>query len=1183
MADREQLKQAIAVQESLRGQIDDAILDATLAALRRQLAELDAPPPRRAQATLLFLDLAGHTELIQGLDPEEIVETIDRALARLAAPVRRRGGRIVRFQGDGFKAVFGLPTAHEKDPDHAIRAALDILSETQAIAAELEAERGRPGFMARIGIDTGLVLIGEGAEGEDSVTGLPVNLAARLEGLAEPGTVLISHHTYQHVRGVFDMQALPPVQVRGFAQPVPTYRILRPKARSFRTRRRGVEGIETRMIGRDAEMSRLQAIYTVLVEDGRGRVITVVGEAGLGKSRLLYEFENWGDLQPVNVQLYRGRARQETQQLPFGLLRDVFVFRCGIFDDDEPAAVRDKLVAGFRALLGDDTAELSAHLVGHLLGYDFSASPHVRALQGDARQLRDLALAQMTAYFRAATGRRPLLLLLEDLHWADDSSLDTIEALAAALRDHPLVILGAARPALYERRPGWMANQLQHERIDLALLGDDSSRQLVTEILQKADAIPDRLRDLVVARAEGNPFYVEELIKMLIEQGVIERRDLAEATGQASEPPAPDEDEHWLIHPERLDAIHIPGTLTGVLQARLDSLPPGERETLQRAAVVGRLFWDAAVAYLGQAAPETIAPLLPSLGQRELVYPREETAFEGTREYVFKHALLRDVTYESVLRRLRRDYHRRAAEWLIGAGGDRVDEFADLIAGHYAAAGDAAAEAAWQARAGAHAAARHALPEAERALSRALTLLESGAILPNRPPESGAILPNRPATAEDAIRENRATRFDLLLEREAIYHIQGRRELQAADLDALDALAAALGDGDRLAEAALCRGFYGNATGDLVMAMTAAEAAERHAAPDDFTRRAKAHLIMAHAYRAQGVYDRARGLLETALALTRRGGPRAVEAEVLRSLGMVAQEQGDIVGLRGYFEQALALARQSGDRRSERRTLNSMGVMEENEGNYEAAWAYFEESLALARNLGDRTGTGTVLGNMGVTAMDTGDLATARTSFEEALAITRETDDAIGINIWLLNLAFVVATEGDTERALALYEEARQGVEAAGDRPTLGYVLNGIGRVLLEAGRAGEALPWLRDALALREELAQAHLLSESQLYLAEALAVLGRTSEAMSYAGAALPRLLAEGLETHEDTQRGLWAAYQALAAAGDTRANEVLARLRAEIEAVAARLPIEMRPRYRNQFPWKRTAIALSVPGTF
>ena len=665
MPDRRQLEQAIAVQESLRGTIDDAILDATLDALRRQLAALEPPPAaRRVQATLLFLDLAGHTGLIQGLDPEEIVEVIDRALARLAQPVRRHGGRIVRYQGDGFKAAFGLPTAQENDPDHAIRAALEIVNEATRIAAELEAERGLPGFQVRLGIDTGLVLIGEGAEGEDSVTGLPVNLAARLEGLAEPGTVLISHHTYQHVRGVFDMQPLPPINVRGFPQPVAVYRVLRPKARSFRTRRRGVEGVETRMVGRDAEIAVLQSHFYAVIEEKQARSMVIVGEAGLGKSRLLYEFENWGDLQPVNVQLYRGRARLETQHLPFGLLRDVFVFRCGIYDDDAPPTVRDKLVAGFRSLLGDEMAEMAAHRVGHLLGYNFSDSPHVRPLLGDARLLREAALQHVVAYFRTATERAPLVLLLEDLHWADDTSLDGIEPLLNALRDRPLLLLGAARPTLYERRPEWLAGRPTHQRLDLKLLADDASAQLVAEILQKAGAVPDRLRDLVVERAEGNPFYVEELIKMLIEQGVIERVTSDERRVTS------DEDsslvtrhsslaEAWLIHLDRLDAIHVPATLTGVLQARLDSLPVAERETLQRASVVGSLFWDAAVVYVGDDDPASVASVWPALGRRELVYSREETAFEGTREFVFKHALLRDVTYESVLLRRRRDYHRR--------------------------------------------------------------------------------------------------------------------------------------------------------------------------------------------------------------------------------------------------------------------------------------------------------------------------------------------------------------------------------------------------------------------------------------------------------------------------------------------------------------------------------------------
>ncbi len=1138
MTDRQQLQQAITVQESLRGTIDDAIIDATIGALRAQLAALEPPPAsesRRVQATVLFMDFAGHTALIQGRDPEEIMEIMDRALTRLAQPVTRHGGRIVRFQGDGYKAVFGAPAARENDPDSAVLAALDIQTVASAIAAELEAEHGLAGFQVRVGVDTGLVLIGGGTEAEDAVTGLPVNLAARLESLAEPSTILISHHTYQHIRGVFDFQPLDPVEAKGFAQPVPVYRVLRRKPRSFRTRRRGVEGIETRMVGRDAELRHLEALFATVVSERRGRMALVVGDAGLGKSRLLYEFENWGDLQPVNVQLYRGRARLETQHVPFGLLRDVFVFRCAILDDDGPATVRDKLVDGFRGVLGDDTAEISAHLVGHLLGYDFSASPHVRPLLDNAHQLRDQALQHLTAYFRAATARTPLVLLLEDLHWADDSSLAEIESLTVALRDRPLLVLGAARPGLFERHPEWMAGHSHCQRIDLALLGDDASGQLVAEILQKAGDIPDRLRELIVSRAEGNPFYVEELIKMLIEQGVI--------VGES---------ERWQIHLDRLETARVPSTLTGVLQARLDSLSPAERETLQRASVVGRLFWDAAVAHVARTEPTAVEPFWTVLGSRELIFPREETAFEGTREYVFKHALLRDVTYESVLKRLRREYHRRAAEWLIRAAGDRADEYADLIAAHYEAAGDAPAEAQWQARAGQHAAARHALPEAERALGRALALL---------PPEE------------------KSTCFDLLLKREAIYHIQGRRDAQLTDLTALEALAEELNDPARAIDVALRRAGYHNATSDHSAAIVAARLAERLAASSgDMVRGARAHMAFGYAYRTYGEYDAARAHFNAALAAGRQGEAADLEAEALRALGVTAQEQGDLAAQLGYFEQALALARSVGDRRGERRALNSIGVRLENEARYDEARLYFEQSLALGRVIGDRTGVGTVLGNLGVMAMDTGDLAGSRAHFEEALAISRETGDITGQNIWLLNLAFVVAVEGDTDTALRYYDEAQQGFEATGDRPSLGYVLHGIGRVLLESGRPVDALSPLRSALALREELSQRHLVAETRLILAEALAVTGELAEAGEHLKLGLDALEDTGLETHEDTQRGLWAAYRVLTAAGDPdRALTMLRRLMDDMQAVAARLPAGSRDRYLAMHSWKREAARL------
>ena len=1141
MTNRNALEQAIAVQESLRGTIDDAIIDATVAALRAQLASLEPPAAvasRRAQATILFIDVAGHTELIQGRDPEEIVEIIDRALERLAEPVARYGGRIVRYQGDGYKAVFRLPTAQEHDPDHAVLAGLDILQTAAAIAAELETERRLPGFQVRVGIDTGLVLIGGGTEGEDAVTGLPVNLAARLESLAEPGTVLISHHTYQHVRGVFDFQPLEPVQARGFAEPVPVYRVLRRKTRSFRTRRRGVEGVETKMVGRAAELAALQAMYRRVVERRECLSAVIVGEAGLGKSRLLYEFENWADLQPADVHLYRGRARLETQHLPFGLLRDVFVFRFGILDDDSLAAVREKVVAGFRDVLGDgDDVEMKAHVAGHLLGFDFSHSPHLRSLLDDARQLRAQALFYLTDYFQTVAERFPLLFLLEDLHWADDSSLDAIAALGMAFKSRPVMILSATRPALYERRPDWMSQHPAHARIDLALLSAEDSGRLVGDILQRVEAVPRRLRELVVARAEGNPFYVEELIKMLIEDGVIVKGE-----------------ETWRVVDDRLAGLQVPPTLTGILQARLDALSAGERDALQVASVIGRLFWDAAVETIcRQHAAPLDESLWMALRQRELIYLREGTAFEGATEYVFKHALLHDVTYESVLRRLRREYHRYAAEWLIHAGGDRVDEYADQIAAHFAAAGDAPAEAEWQGRAGRAAARRFAMPEAIRALSRALELTPA---------------------------EDRAARFDLLSQRRWLYHLRADRPLEIADVEEMKRLANEMGDISRQAEVAVEETRYHLSTGSFEQAIAssgiALDLAER---ARDVTLQARAHAYRGNCVMFLGDYEAARADLSRALELAQAGDAKRVAMEAVRILGIVAEEQGDFAAQSRYFEEALVLARELGDRVNERRALNSLGVAALNRGAHEQARAYYHESLDIARAIGDRVGQGTVLGNLGVQASNLGDYEQARQLFEEALQIAREADDRTGVNINVLNLAGVLAHMGETESSLARYGEALAGARETGDRPLMGYILNGIGRALLAAGRPLEARPSLEQALALRLELGQPHLAAETRAYLSEALASEGDLAAALAEAEQSLAFLEDGRLEDFEDEMRVLLSLYKALLAAGDGRAPAVIERAWARLGQAAAPLDEASRRVYLENVPWNREIAALAA----
>lgn len=1139
MTNRHPLEQAITVQESLRGTIDDAIIDATIAALRAQLASLEpaaSVESRRAQATLLFIDLAGHTELIQGRDPEEIMEIIDRALERLAEPVTRHGGRIVRFQGDGYKAVFGLPTAQEHDPDNAVLAGLDILETAAAIAAELEAERGLPGFKVRVGIDTGLVLIGGGTEGEDAATGLPVNLAARLESLAEPGTILISHHTYQHVRGVFDFQPLSPVQARGFADPVPVYRVIRRKTRSFRTRRRGVEGVETQMVGRATELAALQAMYGRMVERRECFSAVVVGDAGLGKSRLLYEFENWADLQPADVHLYRGRARLETQGLPYGLLRDVFVFRYGIHDDDTSAAVRKKIVDGFHAVLGQgDDVEAKAHIVGHLLGYDFTHSPHLLPLLGDARQLRTQALFYLTEYFRTTAENFPILFLLEDLHWADDSSLDAITALGLAFSAHPVMILGAARPTLYERRPRWMAEHPAHTRIDLSLLDSQSSARLVGEILQRVETVPQRLRELIIERAEGNPFYVEELIKMLIEDGVIVKGE-----------------DSWRVVDEKLADLQVPPTLTGILQARLDALPAAERDALQVAAVIGRLFWDAAVEIIcRQHGSQIDESLWRALRQREIVFLREGTAFEGTTEYVFKHALLRDVTYESVLRRLRREYHRYAAEWLIKVGGHRVDEFADQIAAHFAAAGATREEAEWQARAGRQAARQYAAPEAIRALSRALELTPA---------------------------EEPAGRFDLLGRRRQVYHLLGDRAAEAADLAEQARLAAAMEDEHCLAQVAveqvrfqLVIGAYDEALAMSTRAQTLAEASS------DAELKARALAGRGNVLMLLGEYDEARAALESALELARSTGAKAVLMDIMRLLGVVAEEQGDFDAQRRFYEESLRLAHELGDRVGVRRALNSLGIVALNRGAHAEARDYYEQSLAIARAIGDRMGEGTVLGNLGVLASNLGEYQKARQLFEDALTIAHEANDRTGVNYNMLNLAGILAHLGETDAAVARYDEALSGALDTGDRPLMGYILNGKGRALMDGGRLDEAIEVLRHALELRLELGQIHLATETRAYLSEALAINGDLAAALVEGESALSFMEDGQLEDAEDESRVFLSLYRLLRAAGDERAGALLERAYTRLQAAAAVLDAPSRQAYLDNVPWNRAILTL------
>jgi predicted ATPase len=844
-----------------------------------------------------------------------------------------------------------------------------------------------------------------------TAVGDAINLAARMEQNAPAGGILISHDTYRHVRGVFDVEPQPPLVVKGKSEPVLTYLVQRAKPRAFRLETRGVEGIETRTIGREAELQALQNAYFDAAEGGETRVAIVSGDAGVGKSRLLYEFMSWAELRPERFWLFKGRARAETQAVPYSVIRDLFSNRFEILESDSAGTALSKFRAGMAGFLEPDRADL----VGHLVGFDFSASQAVRNLLGSS-SFAQLAAAYLLQYIRAISAQQPMVVVLEDLQWADDSTLDFIDRIVTEIPAARLLLVCLARPALFERRPHWGEGRDAYVLLSLRPLSKRQSRALVAEILQKVPTVPEDLYELIMDSAEGNPFYMEELIKMLIEDGVILR-------GQ----------EQWSVEIPRLKGLRVPPTLTGVLQARLDSLPREARDVLQRASVVGRIFWDGAVAALSAGEPQAtapadtpagVAPLLDAVRERELVFRREHSSFAGSQEYIFKHLILHDVTYETVLLRLRRVYHKQVAQWLEANAGERIDEYAGLIAEHYERAGERAMAAQWWRRvaetAGRSGAPREAVMAGERGL---------------------ALLPE----------EDKA----------------GRASLLAVVAEGYGALGNLAADREKLNMAlALARETSDNKT---------AAGVTSH---------------MAFLAYCEGDYGRMQPLANEALALARAAADPAQEALALIRLGIAAHlHQHDPELALRYEEEALTLFRKVGDQSQVARCLNNLGEIPRSQGDYAAAARYYQESLEVRRQAGDRWGSAITLGNLGEVAAAQKDYAAAARYHQQALTIAEELGYAQVSATCLGGLGYDAAGVGDAESAQRYLQQALSLAATIDADPITLSVLVGFARLKALVGQPVRAAEWL--GLAMVHQASETDVQQRVQSVLADLRAAL--------------------------------------------------------------------------------------------
>ncbi|MET0917502.1 MAG: adenylate/guanylate cyclase domain-containing protein, partial [Burkholderiales bacterium] len=1022
--ERQQLEATIAGLEAQRALLGNAVVNAALAPLRAKLVSLaaaptDEPPAQSLkQVTILFADIVGSTTLSQHLDPEATGMVMERALAQFAAIVEQHGGKVLKYAGDSVLAVFGAVEAREDDPERAVRAGLAILEGGREEGEQVRREHGYDGFTVRVGVHTGGVLLGGGVDAKESIHGQAVNIAARMEQTAPPGGLRISHDTYRHVRGVFSVEPQPLLAVKGVDEPIATHIVLNAKPRAFRMATRGIEGVETRMIGRDAELEQLQNAFQRLCSGGTLAAVTVVGEAGMGKSRLLYEFQNWAEARPEGFYFFQGRAHPQTQGQAYGLLRDILTWRLQIADSESMEAAKQKVEQGIASYFapddGDDTAQAHAHLLGHLIGLDFSGSRHIKGILNDGKQIRNRGFHAGAQMFRRIPARdsAPIVLLLEDLHWADDGSLDFLNYLAQVNRDVPMLMLGVTRPTFFERRN--YGPFVDAQRIELGPLDKSSSRELANELLKKLPQIPAALRALITGGAEGNPFFMEELVKMLVDEGAIE-------TGP----------ERWTLHSEKLLATHVPQTLTGVLQARLDGLAPAEKLALQQASVIGLVFWDQALSSIDPKATDA----LPSLLRRELVVRRQDASLEGVREYAFKHQILHQVTYDTLLKRTRRDLHAQVAYWLAGRINAHAGDLLGATAEHFEKGGEATKACEFFTRAAEHAANRFAHGAAMRYIAHALVLL------------------GKEATAGQTDQPDKLVlRWRLLDVRERSFDLQGKRTEQCADIAALQCIADALDDDRRRSEVAWRRSDIAMRTGEFrAMEGAAREAMSLAERAGDRVMKLRAQQHLASALGLLGDVAAGKALAQDGLAASRSLGSRPTETLFLNTLAFIANQEDDLVLTLKLCQQILPLDRELGDPRGEAISLLNVGISWLDLGEPLQARHHLEESLRLTRAVGDRLLESNTLNNLSRLALLQGDDALALVHAQSALDISVAAADPSTTLSALCHVGDAELALGRHQAAAAAFERART-IALGMDNPHPFRASAGLARVALAEG-----------------------------------------------------------------------------------------------------------------------------------
>jgi len=608
----------------------------------------------RKLVTVLFADITGSTTLGERFDPERWRILLGRFFSVMTSTIEAWGGTVQKFMGDSVMATFGVPIVREDDAERALRAACQMLERLTELNMEFRAQHG-VSLAIRIGVNTGEVMA---ASDQNVVTGDAVNVAARLEHMAEPGTILAGERTYAAARDAFVFDEPESREVRGKSAPVTVRRVLRPLTDSLDRRK----GMQVAMVGREQEVESLASLFHEAMDANSPRLALISGPAGIGKSRLVREFLNLASARHPETTILQGRCPSTGDGLTYWALGELLRRECQISLDDPAVSTRERLRQKIETVLqrvsaDEATIDHTLHALAFTAGITIPGNP-LDNIRPSAVQL-ELSMA-WPRFISAYATAGPVILVLEDLHWAGDRLVEMVVRLLARSTG-PVLMVTTARPELRKAHPEFGEGGEGTAVLALRALTAQQSTALLTEILEGSE-VPETFRRDLVATADGNPLFLEEIIRRMVDGGMLVREGSA-----------------WRMSGTVPAAL--PDTVLAVLGARIDALPPAHKRALQEAAVIGRVFWEAPVRR-ATADPDVTSSLL-ALEAKGLVSVHPTSGIAGELEFIFKHALIRDVAYAGLPRIRRARAHAEAARWLEEIAGDRSEELAELIARHY--------------------------------------------------------------------------------------------------------------------------------------------------------------------------------------------------------------------------------------------------------------------------------------------------------------------------------------------------------------------------------------------------------------------------------------------------------------------------------------------------------------------